>query len=67
MRYLIISALFMVATAGLMPFVDAADSYEPRVGHRHPDFTLPSIRSGKPVSLSDFRGQKVLLVQFAAW
>jgi hypothetical protein len=36
-------------------------------GERHPDFTLPSIADGKPVSLSDYRGKKVLLMQFASW
>jgi peroxiredoxin len=37
------------------------------VGQRHPDFTLPNIATGKPVSLSDFRGKKVLLIHFASW
>jgi hypothetical protein len=31
-----------------------------------PDFTLPDL-SGKPHSLSDFRGKKVLLVTWASW
>jgi len=31
-----------------------------------PDFTLPDIH-GKPHSLSDFRGRKVLLVTWASW
>jgi hypothetical protein len=44
-----------------------AAPYEPRVGQRHPDFTLPNIATGKPVSLSDFRGKKVLLIHFASW
>jgi hypothetical protein len=41
--------------------------YAPKVGQRHPDFTLPDIATGKPTSLSDFRGKKVLLIQFASW
>ncbi len=36
-------------------------------GGRHPDFTLPNIADGKPVSLSDFRAKKVPLIQFASW
>ena len=44
-----------------------AQPFSPVVGQRHPDFTLPDIRDGKPVSLSDFRGKKVLLIQFASW
>jgi hypothetical protein len=38
-----------------------------KTGQRHADFTLPDIQTGKPVSLSDFRGKKVLLIQFASW
>ena len=41
--------------------------YAPKVGQRHADFTLSDIATGKPVSLSDFRGKKVLLIQFASW
>jgi len=46
---------------------DSAASYAPKVGEKHPDFTLPRIDDGAPVSLSDFRGKKVLLIQFASW
>jgi peroxiredoxin len=45
----------------------SAASYAPKVGEKHPDFTLPSIDDGAPVSLSNFRGKKVLLIQFASW
>ena len=45
----------------------SAASYAPKVGERHPDFTLPTIGDRTPVSLSDFRGKKVLLIQFASW
>jgi cytochrome oxidase Cu insertion factor (SCO1/SenC/PrrC family) len=31
-----------------------------------PDFTLPDA-AGKPHSLSDFRGKKILLVTWASW
>lgn len=44
-----------------------AEPYAPEVGKKHPDFTLPRIDSREPVSLSDFRGKKVLLMQFASW
>jgi peroxiredoxin len=44
-----------------------AAPYAPKVGQRHPDFTLPRINDRAPVSLSDFRGKKVLLIQFASW
>jgi hypothetical protein len=44
-----------------------AGEYHAEIGQRHGDFTLPDIRTGKPVSLSDFRGKKVLLIHFASW
>jgi hypothetical protein len=44
-----------------------AAAYAPEVGRRHPDFTLPDLATGRPVSLSDFRGKKVLLIHFASW
>jgi hypothetical protein len=47
--------------------VAPAASYAPKVGERHPDFTLPTIGDRTPVSLSNFRGKKVLLIQFASW
>ena len=46
---------------------DRAAAVPPRVGERHPDFTLPSIADGTPAALADFRGKKVLLIQFASW
>jgi hypothetical protein len=44
-----------------------AQDYAPKVGEPHPEFTLPDIQTGKPVALADFRGKKVLLIQFASW
>ena len=41
--------------------------YAPKIGERHPDFTLPTIGDRTPVSLSNFHGKKVLLIQFASW
>jgi peroxiredoxin len=55
-----------IGVAAFTPAAGAA-SYDPRVGQRHPDFTLPVIGTGKPASLSDYRGKKVLLIQFASW
>ncbi|MHC4116861.1 MAG: hypothetical protein ACYSWO_05070 [Planctomycetota bacterium] len=54
---------FVCAVAGSA----GAAGYSPRVGEPHPDFVLPSIADGKAASLSQFRGQKVLLVHFASW
>jgi hypothetical protein len=43
------------------------DAAAPRVGERYADFTLADIATGKGVSLSGFRGKRVLLIQFASW
>jgi peroxiredoxin len=42
-------------------------SSAPKIGERHPDFTLPTIGDRTPVSLSNFHSKKVLLIQFASW
>ncbi len=55
------TVILMAAIAG--PVTAAG----PRIGERHADFTLANIADGKPVSLSDYRGKKVLLIQFASW
>ena len=41
--------------------------YAPEVGQPHADFVLPRIDSREAVSLSQYRGRKVLLIQFASW
>jgi len=41
--------------------------YQPVVGQPHPDLELPDIESGRTVSLSGYRGRKVLLIHFASW
>ena len=60
-RCLYLLALAVAASA------NAAYAVPPAVGQRYPDFTLPDIADGKAKSLSDFRGKKVLLIQFASW
>ena len=71
MRTLLTKSFFITALCALLIWprspVASADAYAPRVGQRHPDFTLPSIDGGKPVSLSRYRGKKVLLIHFASW
>jgi hypothetical protein len=59
-----------LATCGAMlgsTSVGSGAPYAPRVGERHPDFTLPTIDNRTQTSLSGFRGKKVLLIQFASW
>ena len=45
-----------------------AQRYPVPVGAEHPDFKLPDLANqGKPLSLSDYRGKKVVLLHFASW
>jgi len=36
-------------------------------GQPFPDLLLPSIEDGRPTSLAEFRGQKIVLQVFASW
>ncbi|MEX2188484.1 MAG: hypothetical protein WD875_16870 [Pirellulales bacterium] len=63
MRAIVLAAAVICSFAGFSGAVSAA----PHVGERHADFTLADITTGKAVSLSDFRGKRVLLIQFASW
>jgi len=60
-------ALASLIVLFLQAALASAGGYRPRVGDCHPDFELPRIDGGAPVSLSDFRGKKVLLIHFASW
>ena len=37
------------------------------VGEPFPTTSLPSLEDGRPMSIADFRGQKVILHIFASW
>ncbi len=58
---LVCGGLFLAAALA------GAEGQAQGVGREYPDFTLPQISDGKPVSLSQFRGRKVLLIHFASW
>lgn len=36
-------------------------------GKSFPNLTLPAVNGGQPMSVADFRGQKVLLHVWASW
>ncbi len=61
--------LKMLLIAGICSIAQTsfAGVYAPKVGQPHPEFTLPRISDREPMSLSQFRGKKVLLIQFASW
>ncbi len=70
MKYMIRNWSLLMLTWGCLSFLAAsshAAGYSPQVGQLHPDFTLPGIADKEPVSLSQFRGRKVLLIHFASW
>ncbi len=54
-------ALPSVAAEGDLDFRRAA------VGEVHPDVRLPNLNGEGSLRLSDLRGQKVLLIEFASW
>ena len=62
----LLRTIVLATWAGTIPSTQAKE-YSPHIGERHADFTLPNIEDGKPVSLSQFRGKKVLLIHFASW
>ena len=37
------------------------------LGQPFPDLTLPALEDGRPASIRDYRGQKVILHVFASW
>lgn len=64
--------IFSIAVVSTIRIVDSDDSIkevrtEVRVGEVYPQIVLPSLIDGKPMSLSDFRGKKIILHQFASW
>ncbi len=63
------AVLSILAVLLLTRISAAADqqAYHPRVGEEHTNFTLPAIDDGRPLSLEQLRGRKVLLIQFASW
>ena len=63
-----LSVLMLTCGYLCLPMVPCrGESYSPCAGRPHPDFTLPNIADRKPVSLSQFRGRKVLLIHLASW
>ncbi len=51
--------------AALSPFVVGAPGLQE--GEPFPLLVLPSMTDGRPMSLADFRGRKVVLHVFASW
>lgn len=60
-------AAYVLCFCGLSAGLQATEWYQPEAGKPHGDFVLPRIDSREAVNLSQFRGKKVLLIQFASW
>ena len=58
-------AIAVALAAALTPAVAAAPQLQ--AGKPFPDLVLPSMTDGRPMSLADFRGRKVILQVFASW
>lgn len=66
----VLAAAFLLVLAGLAVW-NFTGQKEAEIGiekgDKAPDFTLPSLKNGNDVSLSDFKGKKVLLNFWATW
>lgn len=62
-------ALPVVALAAALPATTSAQMpphpFQP--GDPFPTLSLPSLEDGRPASIADFRGRKVILHVFASW
>ncbi len=59
----------LIAATALAAVLAPGASAVPRLqqGEPFPDLVLPSLADGRPLSLADFRGRKVILQVFASW
>lgn len=64
MRAFILAAVLAIL---VMPTAAPAASAQFEVGQPFPQIVLPSLEDGRPTSLSQFRGKKIILHIFASW
>ena len=74
MRTLFFAALLACLASTDLWAQDAVDSIEfgpapttPQIGEPIPDLVLPTIDGTQTIALSQYKGQKVLLIVFASW
>ena len=66
MKKLNFSFLFLVV--GLVCLsTNTLSAYELKVGEPFPGLTLPSLKDDRPLSIADFRGEKLILHIWASW
>jgi len=67
MRYGLSIAPWIAVTFLTMDCFNSLSALELQVGKPFPNLRLPSLKDGSPMSIQDFRGQKVVLHVFASW
>lgn len=62
---------YAAALVALLALPFSADAQMPdhpfQPGTAFPTLSLPSLEDGRPASIADFRGQKIILHVFASW
>jgi hypothetical protein len=64
-RWVLIIPVVVIMT--LLDVTEATAASRIEEGRPFPDLTLPALDDGRPLSVSDFRGRKVVLHVFASW
>lgn len=59
--------LFLAVPLLFAAAVPASRAYDLSPGQPFPKIVLPTVGKGEPLSLADFRGEKVMLHLFASW
>ncbi len=57
----------IVTLLGISAWAHSAEPPTIEVGQPFPAIVLPSLTDGEPMSIRDFRGEKVVLHIFASW
>ncbi len=61
-------SLYLPLVLGLFWMItEPLQAYEFKVGEAFPNVMLPSLEDGRPGSIADFRGQKIILHLWASW
>ncbi len=61
--------LYLLLVLGLvgMDTFFTVSAEELKIGTTFPNVTLPSLQDGRPLSIADFRGEKLILQIWASW
>ncbi len=63
-----LSISFLLLVLGLFCLsTNALTAYELKVGEPFPTLMLPSLEDNRPLSIADFRGEKLILHLWASW